>query len=105
MAWQNLNICSSFTETYSTNLKKLSAAQCCEVDIYNLGTGPLLVYDNDSLSQPTLSAVSSFTVPPSTNYTFRGITNSEQVSAKFGSGGGLVSYRTQYFSSNPLNIY
>ena len=105
MAWQNLNICNSFTETYSTNIKKLSAAQCCEVDIYNLGNGPLLVYDNDSLTQASISAFSSFTVPPSTNYTFRGITNSEQVSAKFGSGGGLVCYRTQYFSSNPLNIY
>jgi len=100
MAWQNLNICNSFTETYSTNLKKLSAAQCCEVDIYNLGNGPLLVFDNDA----SLTS-SSFTVPPSSNYTFRGITNSEQVSAKFGSGGGLVCYRTQYFSSNPLNIY
>jgi len=39
-----------------------------------------------------------FEVPADTQFTFRGLTNSNQLSAK---GAGNLFYRTQYFSNNP----
>lgn len=99
-AFTNINQCFSFTETYSTNLKRLSSADCSEVIIYNNSGAKLLVFDNNNSA-----AANSFVVPPSGVMTFRGITNSQQVSAQTDVGTGSISYRTQYFSMFPLNIY
>lgn len=105
MAWQNLNICHSVTDTFTTTFTKLSSFTAGEVIILNLGSFPLRVWDVNSLQTPSISSLACFTIPPSADMTFRGLTNSDQVSAAFLSGTGLVSYRTQYFSSNPLNTY
>lgn len=100
MAWTNLNTCKSFTEVFGVTLKALSAVNCSEVIIFNNTSVPLLVYDNNYIG-----ANDMFVVPVSGSMTFRGITNSEQVSAKASSGSGTVSYRAQAFSDNPLNAY
>lgn len=100
MPWVNLNTCLSFTETFGTTLKKLSSANCSEVIIYNNGALGLNVVDNNRTG-----AAFTFTIPASGQMTFRGITYSDSVSASYASGSGSVSYRTQGFSSFPLNVY
>lgn len=101
MAWQNNNVCYSQTETFGTTLKQLSSFACSEVLISNYSSSPLYVYDNNNNG----NIMYSFVLPPSARETFRGITDSAQVSAQFISTPGLVSYRTQYFSNFPLNVY
>lgn len=102
MNWQNLNRCYSFTETFGTTVKTLSSAFGCEVIIHNYGPNFLYVYDSPDYN---FSSALTFAVAPSGSMTFRGITSSDQVSAGYLAGTGLVSYRVQYFSSNPLNTY
>jgi hypothetical protein len=105
MAWNNLNLCFSVTDSFTTSLAKLSSFNCSEVIVLNLGSNPLKVWDNGSLLNPAPSALCCFVVPPSAEMTFRGLTNSNQVSAAFVAGAGLVSYRTQFFSSFPMTVY
>jgi len=100
MAWNNLNSCFSHTEVFGTTLKVLSAQNCSEVVIYNNGSSQLYVYDNNFSD-----ASNAFVIPVSGNMTFRGVTNSDQVSANFGTGSGSVSYRTQFFSNFPMTVY
>lgn len=77
---------------------------CSEVIVQNLGSSPLYVWDNSNFNF-NLSAAYAYVVAPSADFTFRGLTDSSQLSARFLTGTGLVSFRTQYFSSNPLNVY
>lgn len=100
MAWTNLNTCFSFTETFGTTLKQLSSTNCSEVLISNYSSAPLYIFDNNNNAPGN-----AFVLPPSGRETIRGITDSAQVSAYFITTPGLVSYRTQCFSSFPLNIY
>lgn len=102
MPWNNLNTCYSVTDVFTNTLKQLSAYNCSEVVILNLGASPLRVWDVNSIAANNST---SFIVPPSAEMTFRGITNSEQVSASFITGTGTVTYRTQFFSSFPLTVY
>jgi len=100
MTWTNLNSCFSFTETFGTSLKQLSSVNCSEVLISNYSSAPLYIFDNNN------SALgNSFVLPPSARETIRGITDSALISAYFIATPGLVSYRTQCFSSSPLNTY
>ena len=102
MPWNNLNTCYSVTDVFTTALKQLSAYNCSEVIILNLGASPLRVWDTNSTASV---AGTSFIVPPSAEFTFRGLTNGQEVSASFISGSGTVTYRTQFFSSFPLTVY
>jgi hypothetical protein len=101
----NLNLCFSVTDTITTTLRQLSSFKCTEVIVQNLGASPLKVWDVGSTMTPTQSAAFCYIVAPSADFTFRGLTNSNEVSAAFISGSGLVSYRTQFFSSFPLTVY
>lgn len=101
----NLNLCFSITDTLDTSFRQLSSFKCTEVIIQNLGAAPLKVWDAGSTMTPAQSAAFCYIVAPSAEFTFRGLTNSNQVSASFISGSGLVSYRTQFFSSFPLTVY
>jgi len=100
MSWTNNNVCFSFTESLGTTMKALCTNQdCSEVFIYNLTSGPLVIYDNNNTNY-----LNSFTIPSSAFWTIRGITNSAQVSA-VATIPGLVSYRTQKFSDMSLFNY
>ena len=94
--YANLNKCRSFNVTATTTLAALTGAVCSEVLIYNKTGQDLKIYDsgysNDSYC---------FLIADGESVTIRGITNSEQVSAKTASGSGTIYYRTQYFSNNP----
>ena len=94
MAFTNRNVCKSFYIGSLNTLTKTALAdqECSEVVIYPHNTGTL-IYDYQN---PTVG----FSVPVHTEMTFRGITNSNQVSAT-GNADGAFNYRTQFFSNFP----
>jgi hypothetical protein len=92
----NINDCRTFNQTFTTNLESLCAYPCSEVIIVNKSPEPIKIYDNgydDDAFAFTLSANASFT--------FRGITNTGNVSAKTEAGSTTITFRTQYFSFLP----
>jgi hypothetical protein len=93
MSFTNKNFCRSFTQTIGTNLVALSSQLCSEVIIVNKSGVPVEIYDQGF-------SASTFAMLLSANdtFTFRGITNSDQVSAKAVGGTGPIYYRTQHFS-------
>jgi hypothetical protein len=91
----NQNECRSFNQTATTALTRLSSQPCSEVILTNRTGGLLSAYDNGFSGEPFAMQLINNEV-----YTFRGLTNSDQLSAKAASAGPIF-YRTQYFSSNP----
>ena len=110
----NTNQCFSFNSHLpNANMVCLSSQPCSEVTIWNntgqdvyLFAGPddssgdFAKYSDQarSLLLPKLSDQETSSI------TIRGLTNSNQVSAKkaaAGSAGELIYYRTQFFSNNP----
>ena len=82
----NRNQCRSFEQGVTTSLIKLSGGAaggfpCSEAIIYNAGGTLMYIYDR-------------------AEFTFRGLTNVDQVSAKTSTGTSIIRYRTQFFSSN-----
>lgn len=93
MAFTNINICRSFNVPLSTNLVALSSQICSEVIISNKTGQGVLVFDGGYSTSNN-----GFLLSADQDFTFRGISNSEQVSAKTVAGAGMLYYRTQYFS-------
>ena len=98
MAYENINTCRSFNQTVNTGLSVLTNQVCSEVTIYNRGTTVLEIYDNGYSS-----ASNALIISGGENFTVRGITNSNQVSAKFATGSGTIYYRTAYFTYSTVN--
>lgn len=92
----NINQCRSFNQTIGTALTQLSSQPCSEVEIFNRTGDNLSAYDNGYSDEAF-----AMLIPNNSSVILRGLTNSDQVSAKAASE-GLVYYRTQFFSSNPL---
>ena len=92
MAFINRNVCKTFLIASLANPAKTALAnqECSEVVVMPHGTNTL-IYDHQN---PTVG----FYVPQHTEFTFRGLTNANQLSA---TGTGLLSYRTQFFSNFP----
>ena len=94
--YKNLNVCRSFNTTMTTSLTELTGQTCSEVLIYNKTGQNLTIFDqgyNDNSN--------GFLIADGESITIRGITNSNEVSAKTASGSGTIYYRTQFFSNNP----
>lgn len=91
----NQNECRSFNQTVTTALTRLSSQPCSEVILINRTTSTLSAYDN-GYNQESFAML----LPANAEFTFRGVTNSDQLSAK-AAVTGPIFYRTQYFSSNP----
>jgi len=89
----NINQCRTFNIEASAVLKALEIQPCAEVVILNTSGNPLSAFDAGFISTKY-----AMIIPDGTEFTLRGITNSNQVSAM---GDGNFSYRTQFFSSNP----
>lgn len=103
MAFQNLNQCSSFSISANhTGLTKLSAFTCSEVLITNpTGSGQLLlVYDNNYSTDARAFAINS-----GDTVSLRGVTSSDQVSAKFAAAptSGNIYCRAQYYSHSTVS--
>lgn len=97
LTFVNRNLCASFNMPISTNFVALSSINCGEVYIFNNTGQNLLVNDFDSSD-----ATKNFLIANGSNFTFRGITNSNQVSAKTSTGTGMIYCRAQYFSQNVI---
>lgn len=94
--YYNINQCRSFNQIIGTGLTKLSSQPCSEIELFNRTGGNLSAYDNDYTDEAF-----AMLIPNNSSIILRGLTNSDQVSAKAASS-GLIFYRTQFFSSNPL---
>ena len=91
----NPNICASFKLTLAnTNLTSLTGQVCSEVLVINKTGADLSLF-----SEGDAQADHCLLIGDGESVTVRGLTNSNQLSAK-GSAGDFY-YRTQYFSNNP----
>jgi len=98
MAYQNINTCRSFNQTVNTGLSVLVNQPCSEVTIYNRGASALEIYDNGYIN-----ASNALIISGGENVSIRGITNSNEVSAKFVAGSGIIYYRTAFFTYSTVN--
>jgi hypothetical protein len=89
----NVNECRSYNQPLTTALVGLSSQVCSEVIIYNKSGQEVSIYDSNHAG-----ASNGLVLDDNDVVTIRGVTNSEQVSAKTTSGTGLLYYRTQYYS-------
>lgn len=92
----NINQCRSFNLIVGTAMTKLSSQPCSEIELHNHTGGILSAYDNGYSGEEF-----AYRVDIGERVTLRGLTNSDQVSAKSATAGRLF-YRTQFFSMNPL---
>lgn len=92
----NINDCRSFNQTVSTALVALSGYPCSEVIIINKTGASVYIYDSSFFNDTNRLLLES-----NESIALRGITNSNQVSAKTASGSGTLYFRTQYFSLLP----
>ena len=92
MEYVNLNKCRSYKITLA-GLTKLVDQSCSEVIIVNRTGADILVYDSGFDA-----ADNAFLLGNLESATFRGVTNSNMVSA---SGTGDIYIRTQFFSNSP----
>jgi hypothetical protein len=91
MPFTNRNFCKTFNLSLTTSTLGLTAQECSEVVV--VSTVSTTYYDH---MNPSVG----FIVPANVEFTFRGLTNSNQLSAK-GATTGTLYYRTQYFSFMP----
>ncbi len=116
----NTNQCFSYNTHMGANqnLKQLSSQPCSEVTIWNHADQNIFIFvgpgDNAAINTAGEFAKYSAeergilllksTADQTNEITIRGLTNSDQVSAKKaanGSAGSMIYYRTQFFSNNP----
>ena len=112
----NLNQCFSVTQAFGiVGATQLSSFPCTEVFIDNISGQDVKLFSQDGYNTILYSlALSAFPLSASGLFyylkagestTIRGITNSAQISAVCTSSSGNLTYRTQFFSFNPLNTY
>ena len=89
MPFTNRNVCKSFFLNGNNTKVALSSQECSEVIVR-----PSANYTFFDHQNPTVG----FLVIANTEFTFRGLTNSNQLSA---TGNGDLYYRTQMFSNMP----
>jgi hypothetical protein len=94
MAFQNINTCRSFNMTLTTAMSALTSQPCSEVIIYNRTGQVIEIYDKNYTA-----ADNAFILSNNDSFVVRGITNSNEVSAKTQSSSGTICYRTQFFSN------
>lgn len=90
MPFTNRNVCKSFVLSGNSTKVALSDQECSEVIVRPSGAS-YTFFDHQN---PTVG----FLVIANSEFTFRGLTNSNQLSA---TGSGILYYRTQMFSNMP----
>lgn len=93
----NRNTCRSFNMSLNTGLCCMPSQVCAEVIINNKTGGAINVFD-----QGYNGAANGFHMHNNDQFTFRGLTNANQLSAQTASGAGTLYIRTQFFSFNSL---
>jgi hypothetical protein len=95
MGFINRNTCKSFSSIInSSGYTKLSAQECSEAILVFYNTTATEWVDVVDPNNPTVP----FRILANREFTFRGLTNSNQLSAK-SSGTNTLYYRTQFFGS------
>lgn len=94
--FSNLNQSKSFNQVLTTNLARLSSQECSEVIISNKTGQGILVFDNNNFG-----ATNGFLLSANDTFTFAGVSDCDQLSARTVAGTGTVYYRTQMFSNTP----
>ena len=94
MPFVNKNKSYSFNMTIGTSLAQLSGFTASEVLISNKTGQDLYLYDNDNFLDDN-----RFLIKNSESIVLRGITNTNEVSAKTGASSGRVYFRSAYFSN------
>lgn len=89
-----LNLSKSFLQTVASTFTPLSAFVCSEVLIINRGSSAINIYDNNEFSDSF-----SLQLSAGESVTFKGISNSNQVSAKTPSGTAQINYRVSRFNN------
>jgi len=92
----NGNECRSFNLTIKSTMTQLSAQPCSQLTIHNTTSGLLSVYDCGFSAEPF-----ALQLDISERVAILGLTNASEVSAKAATP-GRISYRTQFFTSNPI---
>ena len=93
----NINKCRSFKQPLlSDTLTPLISQICSELVLINRTGVDVEVYDGGLQDE-----AHSFLLLDNESATFRGLTNSCQVSANCIGGSGDIYYRTQFYSNNP----
>ena len=98
MAFQNSNVCRNKIKAGASDsaYSQLDSEECSEVII--LGpAGGVYIADGGGVRDP--QAANSFLLPAGDYFTFRGLTNSDQLSAKQVSGTPTIYYRTQFYGT------
>jgi hypothetical protein len=96
----------SFKQTATTAWTALTAQECSEVVIVSkTGANDLLIHTDNSNPSAPIDTPNEFLLENDDTFTFRGITNTNQVSAKKSSGTGEFYYRTQFYSSSVEQVW
>lgn len=91
MSFINRNVCKTFNLSLNGTKTALPDQLCSEVVVIPHGGTGATIYDH---MNPNVG----FTVPNHVEFTFRGLTNANQLSA---TGNGTLQCRSQYFSFLP----
>lgn len=91
----NINKCRSFNQSITTSLTPLVDQVCSEVIIVNRTSDDIVIKDQGFESDDN-----GFLLKTQESATFRGITNTNQVSA-IADVAGTIYYRTQFYSNSP----
>ena len=94
MPFVNKNKSYSFNMDIDTSLTQLSSFIASEVLISNKSGQNLYIYDGNASSDSR-----RFLIGNSESMVLRGITNTNEVSAKTGASSGTVYFRSAYFSN------
>lgn len=94
MPFVNKNKSYSFNMTIDNSLAALSSFEGSEVLINNKSGQDLYIYDNNYFTDDR-----RFLLEDDESIVIRGITNTNEVSAKTGTGSGVVYFRSAYFSN------
>jgi hypothetical protein len=92
----NINQCKSFNQNLTTNLVGFSSQECSEVVVSNKTGQGVLMFDNNNSA-----ASNGFLLSAGEVFTFLGVNDSSQLSARTVAGTGVVYYRTHLFSNTP----
>lgn len=95
-SFTNLNKSKSFNQNVDSTLISLSSQECSEVIIVNRSGVDIKVFDLNNFDSSN-----AFLLEADDSFVFRGLTNSDQISAQTLSGSGTIYYRTQFFSITP----
>lgn len=93
MAFTNLNECHSRNYTATTAFAALDTLECSEVIVINK-TGQGVHVNHEDIADVTKNIL----LDDNDTFTFRGLTNADQLSAQTVSGTGTLYYRTQFYS-------